>query len=306
MGHGCTASGRNERLDTHVILYVSTLGGRTCSHSSRERHPVSDHSNPESSRDRRFRSEAIVLTRHDYGEADRILTLYTPAYGKIRAIAKGARRPKSKLGPHLDYFGRVALHLSRGRDLDVITSAELLEPHARLRVDIDAFGHASYYAELIRHLTQDRQENRRLYDLLMRSLTVLDDGIEPWTVTRHFELALLSALGYQPELLQCVHCRNDVAAERNYFSAKLGGVICSTCRSADPSSTPISLNAQKYLRQLVRQGLPGVIRLRPNDDERYEIERTIGDYLRFVAERDFSSLKVLSALKRPTEGVRVP
>jgi DNA repair protein RecO (recombination protein O) len=255
---------------------------------------------PESSRDRYVRTEAIVLTRQDYGEADRILTLFTPAYGKLRAIAKGVRRPTSKLGPHLDYFGRVGLHLSKGRDLDIVTAAELIEPHARLRVDIDAFGHASYYAELVRHLTQDRQENGRLYDLLKRSLAVLDDGVDPWTVTRHFELALLSTLGYQPELMQCVNCRNDIVAERNFFSVQLGGMICPSCRSADPSSQAISVNAQKYLRQLVRTGLTGVIRLTPSDDERYEIERTIREYLRFVAERDFASLRVLSALQRPT------
>ena len=256
-----------------------------------------------SARDRRYRTEAIVLTRLDYGETDRILTLFTPYFGKVQAIAKGARKAGSKLGPHLDYFGRVSLQLARGRELDVVTSAELIEPHERLRLDLDAFGHASYFAELVRHLTQDREENGRIYDLLKRSLSVLNENVDPWPVTRHFELALLSALGYQPELLHCVNCRREIEPVPNAFSPSLGGMLCPLCRGVDPSSIPVSVNAQKYLRQLLRHGLAATIRLQPSADERWEIERTIRDYLRYVAERDFSSLRVLSTLNLPGTGV---
>jgi DNA repair protein RecO (recombination protein O) len=254
----------------------------------------------ESPRDRNYRTEAIVLTRLDLGEADRIVTLYTPHFGKLGIIAKGARRSGSKIGPALDYFGRVKLHLARGRDLDIVTSAELIDPHERLRLDLDAFGYASYYAELVRHLTQDRQENRQVYDLLKRSLSVLNEGVEPWPVTRHFELALLSALGYRPELLRCVNCRRVIEAEVNTFSATLGGLLCPMCRGMDPGAIRLSINAQKYLRELLRNGLSATIRLQPSEDERQEIERTTSEYLRFVSERDFSSLRVLSVLNRPS------
>ncbi len=241
-----------------------------------------------------------MLTRLDYGEADRIVTVYTPRHGKFSCICKGARRASSKMGPALDYFGCVALQLAKGRDLDVVTSAELVESHERLRLDLDAFGYASYFAELVRHLTQDREENGRVYDLLKRSLAVLNEAVAPWPVARHFELALLSALGYQPELLCCVNCRREVDAVTNGFSASLGGVLCPDCRGVDPVAKSVSLNTQKYLRQILRHGLPATIRLKPSDDERHEIERTIVDYLQFVAERNFSSLRVLSVLNRPS------
>lgn len=257
-------------------------------------------SGSESLRDRTYRTEAIVLTRLDYGEADRIITIFTPSQGKFSALVKGARRPASKMGPALDYFGRVALQLARGRELDVVTSAELIEPHERLRLDLDAFAYASYYAELVRHLTEERQANGRVYDLLKRSLSVLNDSVDPWPVTRHFELALLSALGYQPELLHCVNCRREIEPIVNSFSTSLGGVLCPDCRGVDPAARPISINAQKYLRQLLRNGLPATIRLEPSDEERYELERLTGDYVRFVSERDFSSLRVLSILNHQT------
>jgi DNA repair protein RecO (recombination protein O) len=251
-------------------------------------------------RDRRYRTEAIILTRLDYGETDRILTAFTPNHGKVSLIAKGARRPSSKYGSQLDYFGRVSLHLAVGRDLDVVTSADVLDSHERLRGDLDAFACASYFAELVRHLTHDREENWRVYDLLRKSLALLDQEVDSWAVTRHYELALLSALGYQPELFACVECREPLEATTNVFSARLGGMLCPACANLDRGGEAMSVNAQKYLRQLVRNGLAAVVRLQPSETERMEIERAIAAYIRHVAERDFSSLRVRSVLVAPS------
>ncbi|MGC4105765.1 MAG: DNA repair protein RecO [Thermomicrobiales bacterium] len=252
-------------------------------------------------RDRHYRTEAIILTRLDYGETDRIFTAFTPRHGKVSLIAKGARRPSSKYGSQLDYFGRVSLHLSVGRDLDVVTSAELLDGHERLRLDLDAFGCASYFAELVRHLTHDREENWRVYDLLRKSLALIDQEVDSWAVTRHFELALLSALGYQPELFACIQCREPLEATTNVFSARLGGMLCPACANLDRAGgEAMSVNAQKYLRELVRNGLASVVRLQPSDMERMEIERAIASYLRHIAERDFSSLRVRTVLTAPS------
>ncbi|MGN6030669.1 MAG: DNA repair protein RecO [Thermomicrobiales bacterium] len=251
-------------------------------------------------RDRHYRTEAIVLTRLDYGETDRILTAFTPNHGKVSLIAKGARRPSSKYGSQLDYFGRVSLHLAVGRDLDVVTSADVLDSHERLRTDLDAFACASYFAELVRHLTHDREENWRVYDLLRKSLALLDQDVDSWAVTRHYELALLSALGYQPELFSCVECREPLEATTNVYSARLGGMLCPACANLDRGGEAMSVNAQKYLRQLVRHGLAAVVRLQPSETERMEIERAIAGYIRHVAERDFSSLRVRSVLVAPS------
>src|SRR5687767_15136381 len=165
--------------------------------------------------ERLYRTEAIVLSRMDYGEADRILTLYTPHRGKLRVIAKGIRRPLSKLGPHLEYFTRCRLMVARGRELDTITGAETIDHHLHLRDDIDAYGHASHMVELLNRLTEDRQENEPVYDLLARSLKLLTDGVDPFAVTRHYELALLTLLGYKPELYRCVSCQSELAAVSN-------------------------------------------------------------------------------------------
>jgi DNA repair protein RecO (recombination protein O) len=259
---------------------------------------------PTRDRERVYRTEAVVLSRLDFGEADRILTVYTPYLGKLRVIAKGVRRPTSKLGPHLEYFTRSHLMVAKGRDLDLVTGAETIEPYLPLRSNLEALGHASHLVELLNRLTEDRQENARAYDLLIRSLTLLADGVDPFAVTRHYEMALLSLVGYRPELYQCVNCTSEIQSGANALSVRLGGLLCPLCRNTDVSARPLIVNAQKYLRTLDRAGLTGVISLKIDRDLAEEIEAALAAYIRNIAERDLSSLRVMRALQEPLETVR--
>ena len=243
-------------------------------------------------RDRIYRTDAVVLSRIDFGEADRILTVYTPHYGKLRVIAKGARRPSSKLLPHLEYFTRTRLMLAKGRELDVVTGAETIDPLLALREDLAAYAHASHCVEVLHRLTEDRQENEAVYDLLARSLRLLADGVDPFPVTRHFELALLTLLGFKPELYRCVTCQAEIQAAPNAFSTGLGGVICQACRPNDISAPVLSVNAQKYLRTLDRSGLAAAVRLPIDEGLATELEGTVRTYLRHLVERELNSLRV--------------
>jgi DNA repair protein RecO (recombination protein O) len=277
--------------------------GDALRHHGRIEHNIqlSDESDtvPTRDRERIYRTEAIVLSRMDFGEADRILTVFTPRYGKLRIIAKGVRRPTSKIGPHLEYFTRSQLMMAKGRDLDVVTGAETLDPFLPIRTDLSALGHASHMAELLNRLTEDRQENARAYDLLVRSLRLLAEGVDPFAVTRHYEMALLGLAGYRPELYRCVQCSAEIQAVANVFSVRLGGVLCAACHGADVAARPLSVNAQKYLRTLDRTGLAGVVALRLDDSLATEVEGTLTAYLRHIAERDLSSLRVWRELREP-------
>lgn len=249
-------------------------------------------------RERLYQTEAIVLSRRDLGEADRILTLFTPGYGKLSVIAKGSRRAKSRSGPHLDVLSRSTIDLAKGRDLDVVTGAQNIDIHAHLRDDLDAFCAASYLAELVRHLMQEHQEQPAVYDLLKRSLAVVNEGVDPWLVMRYFEFGLLSLLGYKPELYQCVSCGEPISAEIHAWSPTLGGVVCNQCTGIDPGAKSISINAQKYLRTMERAGLGALARLKLSEAEALEVERSLGDTMRHVSERDFGSLRVMSSLRQ--------
>jgi DNA repair protein RecO (recombination protein O) len=190
--------------------------------------------------------------------------------------------------------------LARGRELDVVTSAETEDAHLALREDIDAFGHASHMVEILDRLTQDRQANWAVFDLLSRSLRLLADGVDPFHVTRHYELALLALLGYRPELYRCVECRSELEPAAHHFAAGLGGFLCPFCRGRETGTRVVGVDAQKYLRLLDRGGLAATARLRIGDDLRAELEGLVTAYLRHVAERDLGSLRVLRELREGT------
>ncbi len=247
--------------------------------------------------ERLYKTEAIVLSRMDYGEADRIITVYTPQRGKLRVIAKGVRRPTSRMGPHLEYFTRCHLMLAKGRELDVVSGAETVDHHLGLRGDLDAYGHASHMAELLLRMTEDRQENEAAYDLLAKSLKLLADAVDPFAVTRHFELALLALLGFRPELFRCVACQAELTATSNAFSDRMGGLLCPLCRGQDGAARPLTVNAQKYLRLLERDGLAAAARLRLDHELEGELEALLAGYLRHLAERELNSLRVWHALR---------
>ena len=172
--------------------------------------------------ERVYRTEVVVLRRVDLGEADRILTLYTPQYGKLRAVAKGVRRPVSKLGGHLELFTRARVMLARGRNLDVLTAAETTDPFRGLRDEgpeaLERIGVAYYLAELLDRFAEEGIENRAIWDLLVGALRDLSDGVPPELVARGYELHLLILSGYRPELERCVSCDQPLRPETNAYS----------------------------------------------------------------------------------------
>ncbi len=125
--------------------------------------------------ERIYRTEGIVLRRQDFGEADRIVSLYSPTHGKLQTVAKGARRPKSRIGGHVELFTHVNVLVAQGRTLDIITQAETLRPFGHIRDDLWGAAYACYCAELVDRLTEERLENRAIFDLLLQELSYLDE-----------------------------------------------------------------------------------------------------------------------------------
>lgn len=249
------------------------------------------------SRDRIYRTEAIVLGRFDLGETDRIFTLLTRDRGKIRAVAKGARRPTSKLAPALEYFSRCRMILSRGRDLDVITSVEVIERPAGLGERVDAFSHACHLAEVTSTLTPEGQAQPEVYALLAAALSELEGPVEPWLLTRWYELALLALTGYRLDLYRCAGCGKVLEAESNMLGVQTGGMLCPDCWTTNPGGRVITVNAQKVLRSLDRNGMSEVGRISVDPALAREIEVALSICIRSIAERDFSSLRVLREIR---------
>ena len=197
---------------------------------------------------RSYRTEALTLRRSPLGEADLLITLYSKDRGKIRAVAKGARRPVSKLVGHLEPLIRVQLSLSVGRNLDIITQAQVLNSFNPLKEDLAGITKGLYIAELIDGFGSESQSNPAMYHLALDILTAIAGNPASELPLRFFELRLLLASGLMPELYDCVQCRKPVAPEGHRFSPNFGGTLCLDCNPPEARIRPISLRALKVLR----------------------------------------------------------
>ncbi len=250
-----------------------------------------------SERPRVYRTRGFVLKRMDLGEADKILTIYTPDSGKIRAVAKGVRRPGSRLGGHVDDFAYADMLLARGRDLDVVTQSQTLDSFRQLREELWRASYGYYVAELVDNFTEERLGNEPLFDLLITAFDLLSSESELPVVVRFFELHMLRLVGYRPELERCVRCRAEIQPETNYFSPALGGVVCPTCGPVEGSAVQISLNALKLLRYLQRLNSFPQGGLRIDPATRRETEAVMRGYIEFLLERSMKSTSFLDRLR---------
>jgi DNA repair protein RecO (recombination protein O) len=153
-----------------------------------------------------YKTTAVVLRQRKLGEAGKILTLFTPNLGKLDAVAKGVRRPKSKLAGHVEPLTYTTFLLAKGRDLDIVTQAQALEAFLPLREDLERTGRALYVAELVDRFTPDRQESYPIFRLLLETLQRLATSDRLDIALRFFEMRLLDCLGYRPQLDECVTC----------------------------------------------------------------------------------------------------
>ena len=265
-----------------------------------------------------YPSEAIVLKRRDLGEADRVVTLFTPYKGKFSAIAKGARRPVSKLAGHLELLSRSQLQLGLGRNLDIITQAEVRENFLRLRSDLWHMTCGFYLAELVDRFVEERVQHTDIYTLLLETLRYLDADAHALAqqraqadrettpqvngktslLLRYFELHLLSAAGYAPSLHKCSSCASELLPQENGFKASLGGVLCPQCSHL--WERHLSINAFKVLRYLQEKPWREAARVRLNASLQAELEAVTHGLLRFHLERDLKVWSFLDMLNQPS------
>ena len=206
------------------------------------------------------KTEAIVLRSIRHAEADRILHIYTPARGRVSAIAKGVRRTRSRFGGRLEPFFRLHIELHEGRsELLTVTGAQTVDPHARLRGDAGALDAAARACDAVGRLFETSEPHPGVYNLLCRQLALLDEraGAGPLRGARAaalaFRLKLLLAAGLAPQLGACANC-----GEREHlvgFSGAAGGVVCGACEAG---SFPLAHDAYAFMTDALAQGLADV------------------------------------------------
>jgi DNA repair protein RecO (recombination protein O) len=247
------------------------------------------------SRQRLYRTPAVILKRMDLGEADRIVTLFSRDVGKIRAVAKGVRRTTSRSAGHLEPFTLSDVMFAVGRELDVISQADTLESFRAVREDLVLTTHAYYLAEMVDMLTEDRLENRAVFEALVDGLHDLAGTPDCRLVLVIFHVRLLEALGYRPELRECVTCRATIEPERNHFSALAGGVLCPTCGPREATARAIGTSALKLLRYV--QQTDGQRSVSVPASISREAEALLRDYAEHIVERRLRSPALIARVQ---------
>ncbi|HSW58918.1 MAG TPA: DNA repair protein RecO [Dehalococcoidales bacterium] len=246
---------------------------------------------------REYTTDAVIIRKTKLGEADRILTLYTPEYGKIDAVAKGVRKPKSKMAGHLELLTYSRLNLARGRNLDTIIGAQCLDSFAGLKNDLILTSGGLYAAELINQFTVARVASPALFRLFLETLERLARAESPEVSLRYFELHLLDMTGYRPQLQECVSCRQVLKPVNNYFGPAAGGVLCPECAFEHPSAFPLSVDALKVLRLFQRSAGEVISRLKIQAALGQELKTAMAGHIRFVLEREVKSANWMEAMR---------
>lgn len=171
--------------------------------------------------------QGIVLRSYPFGEADRVVVLLSPNRGKLRTVAKGVRKTKSRFGGRLEPFTHVDLVVYEGRNLETITQVSVIEAFPSLRSDLDRVMAAGTMVESIDAVAQEGETSHRLFLLLQRGLKALDAGSDG-DLTSAFLLKLAGVVGVAPALTRCASCGNGEGLDRFSFSG--GGVVCRNCR----------------------------------------------------------------------------
>ena len=260
-----------------------------------------------SNRQRLYRTHAVVLRRRDFRDADRILTVFTPNYGKLELIAKGIRKTTSRKAGHLELFSHSALMVAQGRTWDIVTEVVGVESYPHIRTDLDKISQANYISELIDCFSETDDENLPLWDLLVLTLQELDEltpSQDNRLLQHWFEMNLLSLVGFQPQLFECLNCNEELEPVTNFISLTEGGILCPNCSHGRRDLETIDADVLKVLRflqsrpwQTVRQ-----VAIRPHILR--SVDSLLYRYLLVILERQLKSVDFMRRLQYMAQSIQ--
>lgn len=254
-----------------------------------------------------FKTEAVILNSFDFGESDRIISFYTRGHGKIKGIAKGARRSRKRFVGNLDVLSRITLIFFRNEKSELvrIEDATLIDGFQSLKSDIDRLSQACYLLELVSEMTREGQVTPGVFELLLDFIRMLDAGQDPGVIIRFFEIKLLSILGYLPYLEGCVVCKEafDGLAKLSFCSEK-GGAVCGRCSAGVGGLINMTAGTAKFLGAAEKLDPDKLTRLKPSTVFLDESERLLDDFIKYQIGHELKTKKFLSKLRNSTLAAR--
>jgi DNA repair protein RecO (recombination protein O) len=249
-------------------------------------------------RERLYRTDAVILRRSDSGEADRILTVFTPKLGKLRLLAKGVRKTTSRKAGHVELFMLTDMQVAKGRTWDIVTQTETLQTYRDLRENLEKTSQTYYIAELIDRFTEEQDANTPLFELLVFTLAHLSHIEDTFLLLRYFEIHLLRLTGFQPQLHFCLACEKQLQPVDNYFHFNDGGMLCPEHGQGQKHARQLPLSVLKVLRFLQTHPWEKVAGLQLTPSTRQHVEMLLLDYLTHVLERRLKSVDFIRKLLR--------
>lgn len=241
-----------------------------------------------------YKTEVIVLKRIHFGEADRILTLLTKEFGKIKVLAKGIRKTSSRKAGHLELLNRAKLVLAEGRNFDIITEAETLENFSNLREKLHLTAAGYFLAETGDALLHESEKNEKIFDLFWETLRHLNQ-VERDSVLAYFSLKMLDILGYRPELYRCAICHRPLTKEENFlFSFDEGGVVGECHKNFRLNNfQKLSLKGLILAREIARRDWQNLKRIKPEIETEREVEEWAKNLVEYQIQKNLKSKKFL-------------
>ncbi|MGN1400762.1 MAG: DNA repair protein RecO [Bacillus sp. (in: firmicutes)] len=240
--------------------------------------------------------EGIVIRRTDYGENNKIITIYTREWGKVGVMARGANKPKSRFSAitQLFYYGYFLVQRSSG--LSSLSQAESIESFRHIREDIISTAYGSYIIELLDKGTDDRKPNPYLFELLYQTLNAINEGYDPEVIRFIFEMKMLSVLGIPPILDSCASC-GETEGEFS-FSIREGGFLCHQCSGKDPYRLQTSPQIIKLLRLFYYFDLSRLGNISLKDETKNELKKVIDAYYEEYSGLRLKSKKFLQQIEK--------
>jgi len=245
-----------------------------------------------------YKTEGIVLKSMEYKEADKIVTIFTKNYGKITAIAKGVRKTKSKFGSSLEILTHSVFLFYKGRNIDIVSQTEILESFFSTSKEVFKFAFAANCVEVVNKLTEEREINIGLFNLLKEILHYLRVSDDPKLLTLSFKWQTMSILGYRPSLDHCCRCNKRVEDQKDmYFNIKEGGLVCNNCLVKDREGcVKVSIYFNKLVRKILITLLSTISSATIPDGRMKELEKITDLYIAYHSEKTFKTDKFLKNL----------
>ncbi len=244
------------------------------------------------------KTESIIISSMNLGEADKLVTFFSLDRGKLRGVAKNARKSFRRFGAGLEMFTHCRLHLyeREHQELIRIESSDIITQLFTLTSDLERTAAGSVMLELVKELAPEAERNASAFLLLAHILQLLDDGEDPQFLLKIFEIRFLSLLGYQPKLDRCLSCGRNANQEMIFFSPR-GGVLCPDClvSSGEPQAR-LSAGAVGFYYQALRMELDKVCRLKPSSGIMQELDQAFSSYTFHILGKRLRSVEFLRTI----------